>query len=429
MFRIVAASLLLAAGICLAAEPGAGKDGFEDLLAGNTLAGWDKVGAAKWAVENGVLAGGPGGGTLMHKASLTDYVFECELNLAKGQNGGVFLRVPRRPPRRSLSPRYEIQIWDSPKAVGHRTGDLLYVHMCRQWASKPGEWNQLRLTSVGPRHEIVLNGTRILDAVHFGQLEGHLGFQAHSRNKAPYIWFRNVRLRRLAKGVWPHPSTLPRVLVLLSAGRRPADPQDRIGCAIENALVATGLYDVTWAADPRVLDPPHVDGYDAIILHGPDAKGRTRWLNAARRERIAKRLEAGRGLIVLHSAFTGGPDDWPGFRKLAGGSWFADDKPAQASLRIAHAGGKHPILDGVDPFDIRDAIYRAPSPEPTATRLLGCEQLGKADTIAWCIQSGRGRVFCCSLGGSEGAIAHKALARLIANACQWVCPKPAPEEK
>jgi type 1 glutamine amidotransferase len=430
MFRPNSASLillLLAALIApLAFGAAADKDGFKPMLAGDSFDGWKKFGRTKWTVKDGVVAGGPGGGVLVYEESLEDYVFECDFKLAKGGNGGVYLRSRHK--CTSQSPRYEIQIWDNVRGIGHRTGDLLYVHMARKWASKPTEWNTLRVTSVGPRHQVLLNGQLILDAMDFGKLHGCLAFQAHSSGKKPYIWYRNPRLRRLAKGKWPWPSKLPRVLVLMSKRSGPGKAHDRIGAAIENALAATGHYDVTWAADARALDPPHVDEYDVIVLHGPDDKNRSKWLNAQRRRRLAERVRAGRGLLVLHSSFTGRADDWPEFRELTGGAWRADNRGAASGpeLIIRPLTQGHPIAAGVCPFQIHDTIrHVADRLAPGATAILCFEKDGVTHPVAWCAQHGKGRTFCCSLGSSEAAVNNPYYQLLLGNACDWVCPRPA----
>ncbi len=415
-------AILVIVCIAIASPAFAAAPGPESMLKGDSLDGWKSFGGANWTVRDRGIEASGGGGVLLFTEPLTDYVFECEFKVSKGRNGGIYVRS--NPESKSQHPRYEIQIWDNPKAVGHRTGDFLYVHMARTFASTPAEWNRLRLTSVGPRHQAVLNGTLVFDLLDFRNLRGCLALQAHSGGaKEPYIWYRSPRLRRLPNGNWPWPSDLSRILVLMSKSDRPGHAHDRIGSAIETALADANRYAVTWAADPRALDPPHIAGYDTIVLHGPDAKQRTRWLNAERRQRLAEHVRNGAGLIVLHGTFTGGKDGWTEFPNLAGGAWRADERGAAkgSDLVVRPLPQAHPILKGLAPFQVEDDIRRmAGSLKPSATPLLTLDRGGERHVIAWAASAGKGRVVCASLGGTAKALGNPYVRRFLVNACDWV---------
>ena len=217
-----------------AAVPGtAGDSGWQWLFDGSDLDRWreyNKDGpiSPAWVVEDGVLAFQPDRKTspdsvgIITTEQFADFELELQWKISAGGNSGIFFHVTEhegmvRPSLTGL----EMQILDDDR---HRDGAepktsagsayALYAPG-RDTVRPVGEWNLVRIVSVGGRVEFWLNGERIVEFdrdskdwrqryaaskfsappfEHFGVARrGHIGLQDH----ADPVFFRNIRIRRL----------------------------------------------------------------------------------------------------------------------------------------------------------------------------------------------------------------------------------------
>ena len=137
------------------------------LLNGRNLDGWKLVesrATSGWSVENGILVNKPvkqeGGprvsyGNLRTVAEFEDFNLKLEVNVAKGDNSGVYLRGI-----------YEVQVSDSygGKLDSHNMGGIYSRISPTVNAEKPaGQWQTLDMTLVERHVTIILNGKTIID--------------------------------------------------------------------------------------------------------------------------------------------------------------------------------------------------------------------------------------------------------------------------
>lgn len=180
-----------------------------------------------WVVEDGVLAFLPERKTstdpvgIITKEQFSDFELELEWKISAGGNSGIFFHVTEhqgleRPSRTGL----EMQILDNDghrdAAYPNRTAGAAYdLYAPDRDVTRPvGEWNQVRVVSIGDRVEFWLNGERTVefdrdsedwrqrfDQSKFGSpgfehlgvaRQGHIGLQDH----ADPVFFRNIRIRR-----------------------------------------------------------------------------------------------------------------------------------------------------------------------------------------------------------------------------------------
>lgn len=201
--------ILALAALTAVAPP---QDDFEPLLSpgadGN--AGWSHHGPGRFDFdpETGVLESHGGMGLHWYSArEFSDFVLELEFKTSKLEsNSGIFVRVPG--PLKNDDYIYhslEIQIYDD--AVDdpvHLTGAAYDAAPASHLASKPtGEWNQYRISFIGERLTVQLNGETVLDwdAEPGGKVRditgsGFIGLQNHDRDSS--VWFRNVRIKEVA---------------------------------------------------------------------------------------------------------------------------------------------------------------------------------------------------------------------------------------
>jgi len=185
------------------------------LFNGRDLSGWREVEPQQaWSVRDGILACSgqkdPKAYTwLSTDRKYGDFELTCEWRVSADANAGIFLRVPERSGRASMT-GLEIQIRDDreDKDLTDVCGAVFRrIPASGRYARAPGEWNDYKLTMIGKRLRIELNGRLVsdtnIDAVKpLGKdppasavpNEGYIGLQNHGTP----VEFRNIRIRELS---------------------------------------------------------------------------------------------------------------------------------------------------------------------------------------------------------------------------------------
>ena len=184
----------------------------QDLLA-DGLEGWQQIEgkAGTWKFEDGILyTAGGGGGWLSTTQQYDDFKLELEFRVPPGGNSGVFVRSPREG-----NPAYvgmEIQLLDdyadrwAKLRPTQYTGSIYDVQAPSKRASKKaGQWQKMVIVCDGPKVQVTLNGTRIIDTnvndypdkaeKHPGlkRASGYIGLQDHGSR----VDFRNIKITEL----------------------------------------------------------------------------------------------------------------------------------------------------------------------------------------------------------------------------------------
>jgi hypothetical protein len=222
-FRAVGVALVLAGLAASTAHSGeAGQDGWIRLFDGTTLHGWitSSRTPSRTPVEDGALNPHKSGGyMLIHERQWSDFVLVLDFKLSKGCNSGIFIRTFPLTPRSGKDVGFngiEIALDDTTGAGFHDTGAIYDLVKPSRNAMKPaGEWNAMRITCLGPRITVELNGETVTRAnldefvepykrpdgtMHKFDVaykdhprRGYIGLQDHG---AP-CWFKNIKLKQL----------------------------------------------------------------------------------------------------------------------------------------------------------------------------------------------------------------------------------------
>ncbi len=185
--------------------------GFVELL-GNyngryNVHGWNHYGPGYFELDEttGILKSSGGMGLLWFSAKkfknfILDLEYVCH---APNTNSGVFLRIPDF----VISDDYiyhsfEIQIDNIPEPL-HRTGAVYDAEPVKLDNFKPaGEWNHMKITCIGDRITVELNGKVVNDwkeeprgKIKDFSLEGYIGLQNHDSNAK--VGFRNIFIKEL----------------------------------------------------------------------------------------------------------------------------------------------------------------------------------------------------------------------------------------
>lgn len=221
---ILAICLDLAAGSADGAVPRKShpdSSGWQDLLAedlSNTIAP-----AGVWSLKDGVLTATEDK-CLWTKAKYDNFLLDLEFKTAPGTNSGVI--VYSGDMENWIPNSVEIQIadqfaekWANSPPTWHCGAIFGHLAPQKQMVKKPGEWNRMTITCMGPKICVLLNGEPVTD-MDMKQwtsaeknpdgseiprwlskpkadlpTEGHIGFQG--KHGGVPIYFRNIKIKQL----------------------------------------------------------------------------------------------------------------------------------------------------------------------------------------------------------------------------------------
>lgn len=174
---------------------------------GYSKRGWNHYGPGYFELDakTGVLKGQGGMGLLWYaEKKYKDFILELDYKCAdEFTNSGVFLRVPEVPISDDyIYHSFEIQINPAGKDI-HKTAAVYDAKAPMKDAFyPPGEWNHLKISFVGNRIMIEVNGELVLDweAEPQGKVrdfasEGYIGLQNHD-SRSP-VYFKNIYIKNI----------------------------------------------------------------------------------------------------------------------------------------------------------------------------------------------------------------------------------------
>src|SRR5207247_2572686 len=130
------------------------------------------------------------------------------------------------------------------------------------------------------------------------------------------------------------------------------------------------------------------------------------------------------GILALHGASISF-DDWPEWRELIGGVWRWDrsSHPPLGIATIAVRDRAHPLVAGIEDFEIVDEIYGFLDYEPDVEPLMTSAHGGTDHPLLWVREVGSGRVVYDALGHDERSFATPEHREVIRRAALWATGK------
>jgi hypothetical protein len=183
------------------------------LFNGKDLAGWAGPKEA-YEVKDGAIVNKLGkAGNLYTEDEYDDFAVRVEYKMPEGGNNGLAIRYPGKG-QPSSEAMCEVQILDDnapkhakldPRQYNGSVYGMIPAH--RGYDRPIGEWNFIEVTVKGPKIQVELNGTRIVDGdvgkvtqfmgdkKHPGKdnLKGHFGFAGHNDP----VEFRKIAMKRI----------------------------------------------------------------------------------------------------------------------------------------------------------------------------------------------------------------------------------------
>jgi type 1 glutamine amidotransferase len=190
-------------------------------------------------------------------------------------------------------------------------------------------------------------------------------------------------------------------------------------------LDATG-FDFEWVENAAGWDPRQLAGYGVALLSKSNvcsATDRAPWLAGATENVLRDFVRAGGGLVAVHSG-TASYKEVPAVRGLLGGVF--DHHPPPCPVTVEPVAG-HRLTAGVSiPFTIHDEHYQMIMDDPTVEIILRSRSEHGVQPAGWTRREGKGRVAVLTPGHFPAVWLHKSMQRLLANALNWVAPRPIP---
>jgi hypothetical protein len=192
----------------------ADKDGFVPLFDGKTMNGWKN--AYDWgtvAVKDGEIhLTGEKKFFVMTEKSYSDFIFEGDVHLPEGKANAGFMFRAHVEKNKVFGYQAEVdgdvnrkwsgglydegrRMWfispikgnaESEKAFRERAGDAFKRH----------DWNTYRITCIGKKLKIEVNGVTTTDVEDDKDASGYLGIQHHGEKGATYR-YRNLRIKEV----------------------------------------------------------------------------------------------------------------------------------------------------------------------------------------------------------------------------------------
>jgi hypothetical protein len=175
---------------------------WNSLFNGKDLSGWKNNGQEKWTVDNGAIlceSTANKYGYLTTERTYRNFDLRLKFKPEALGNSGVFLRSRITGIDPAHGPDIEGMQVEVDPSVGKHTGGL-YESGGRGWvampteagekALKPGEWNDLEISSRGDHIVTQLNGVKVVDLTDTAQkfTEGVIGLQIHTGGGVKMRW-------------------------------------------------------------------------------------------------------------------------------------------------------------------------------------------------------------------------------------------------
>jgi hypothetical protein len=189
--RLIPIVLLLLVPARLSAAEG---DYQFDLFNGKNLAGWD-ITNCKVTVEDGALVLDEGNGFVRSNLQYGDFVLELDWRARQPSkyDSGIYVRsqFPSSQRSRNWPDRYQINLKEGEE------GNLVGVPSASsKGLAKPGEWNHFKITAVGPKLSLEINGKPAWTYEGLKDATGYIGLQSETPIGGQFE-FKNMKLTEL----------------------------------------------------------------------------------------------------------------------------------------------------------------------------------------------------------------------------------------
>lgn len=168
-------------------------DNSQALFNGQTLEGW-QVSNCEAVVEDGSLVLKSGNGFVRTDHRYGDFILDLEWKAGKSEqyDSGIYFRCDLPVSPRPWPTRYQANLLQGQEGnVGGLSGATAAKGLIRR-----GEWNRFRLTAIGSKATLEINGMPAWDADGLQATAGYIGLQAEVPKGGTFA-YRNIRITEL----------------------------------------------------------------------------------------------------------------------------------------------------------------------------------------------------------------------------------------
>jgi len=220
-------------------------------------------------------------------------------------------------------------------------------------------------------------------------------------------------------------------VVVLTGIEYPGHPWRQTAPALADLLHKDPRLDVDILEDATLAQAAKLRNYKVCVLN---------YMNWKKPDPPAEALATfqefvadGGGLVMVHFA-CGAFQKWPEFVKIAGRVWNPKLRghDPRGTFRVEMTDVKHPITEGMKPFETFDELYTCLDGKTPITILAkATSKVDKKDyPMAFVLTYGKGRVFHCVLGHDLRAFEAAGMRELYRRGTAWAAGlPPVPEKK
>lgn len=166
----------------------------------------------------------------------------------------------------------------------------------------------------------------------------------------------------------------------------------------------------TYTADPNDLEPGKLAKYDALMIY---ANHNT--ITPEPEKALLDFVAGGKAFLPIHSASYCFRNS-PAYVALVGAQF---QKHGTGEFTTTIVKPDHPIMEGIQPFQVWDETYVHTMHNADRTVLMERVDEAGREPWTWVRTHGKGRVFYTAYGHDERVWGHPMFHRLIRNAIRW----------
>jgi uncharacterized protein len=166
----------------------------------------------------------------------------------------------------------------------------------------------------------------------------------------------------------------------------------------------------TYTADPNDLNPATLAKYDGLMIY---ANHNT--ITPEQEKALLDFVAGGKAFLPIHAASYCFRNS-PAYVALVGAQ-FQSHGTGEFTATITKPD--HPVLDGIQPFQVWDETYVHTMHNPDRTVLMERVDDVRKEPWTWVRTHGKGRVFYAAYGHDERVWGHPMFHKLIRNAIRW----------
>jgi uncharacterized protein len=178
---------------------------------------------------------------------------------------------------------------------------------------------------------------------------------------------------------------------------------------LATALFSRGI-NLTYTEDPADLNADNLRQYDGLVIYANHDN-----ITPEQDQALSQFVESGKGLIPIHAAsfcFRNSPT----YVKMVGGQ-FKSHKTGTFTTEVVDA--KHPIMQGLTPFETWDETYVHSELQPDNHLLQVRDEEGRKEPWTWTRSQGKGRIFYTAYGHDERTWSQPGFRQLVGNGILW----------